>query len=345
MTSDTTPLLRVDGLRKVFAARRSFLEHLAGAKRVVYAVNGITFSIGQQETFGLVGESGSGKSTTGKLIARLIKPTAGEVDLAGESWLSLPPGQLRHRRREVQMIFQNPFLSLDPRWSAERIVAEPLVTHGKVPRHARRQRVAELLRAVGLNPSHAHRYPHQFSGGQRQRIGLARALASQPRLLIADEPVSALDVSVQAQILNLLRQVKRDYQLSMLFISHDLSVVRHICDRVGVMYLGLLVEVTDTSTLFRRPQHPYTQALLSAIPLPSADRRRRFVPLQGEIPSPIDPPSGCHFHPRCPRAGARCSATAPALRELAPGHSVACHYPGPATGAREEESHESHYAH
>ena len=344
MVGRDTPLLRVSNLRKVFPAQRSLLDQLVGAKRAVHAVNGITFAIGQQETFGLVGESGSGKSTTGKLIARLIKPTAGEVELAGENWFGLSAGQLRRRRREIQMIFQNPFLSLDPRWSAERIIAEPLATHGVVPRRARRQRVAELLTAVGLNASHAQRYPHQFSGGQRQRIGLARALASRPRLLIADEPVSALDVSVQAQILNLLQEIKRDFQLSMLFISHDLSVVRYLCDRVGVMYLGRLVEVADTSALYKQPQHPYTQALLSAIPVPSARNRRRFAPLPGEIPSPIDPPSGCHFHPRCPRAAANCGTDAPPLRQLSHGHWVACHFPGPPNGAKHEVDHESHHS-
>ena len=273
-----------------------------------------------------MGESGSGKSTTGKVIARLIPASAGQVRLDGEDWLAFAGDALRRRRRDVQMIFQNPYASLDPRWSVFHIVAEPLVTHRVVARRALRQRVSELLDAVGLDPSHAQRYPHQFSGGQRQRIGLARALALDPKLLVADEPVSALDVSVQAQILNMLQAIQRRYALSILFISHDLSVVRFVCDRVGVMYLGEMVELAETAVLFREPRHPYTQALLAAIPEPTTRRRRTLVPIEGEIPSPIDPPSGCRFHPRCPRAEAICREQKPTFRELAPGHHGACHF-------------------
>ena len=322
----TAPLLEVDGLTKHFPVRRDMAETLLGKRRVVHAVDGLTFTIGREETFGLVGESGSGKSTTGKVIARLIPASAGHVRLDGEDWLAFAGDALRRRRRDVQMIFQNPYASLDPRWSVFHIVAEPLVTHRVVARRALRQRVSELLDAVGLDPSHAQRYPHQFSGGQRQRIGLARALALDPKLLVADEPVSALDVSVQAQILNMLQAIQRRYALSILFISHDLSVVRFVCDRVGVMYLGEMVELAETAVLFREPRHPYTQALLAAIPEPTTRRRRTMVPIEGEIPSPIDPPSGCRFHPRCPRAEAICREQKPAFRELAPGHHGACHF-------------------
>ena len=321
-----SPLLEVDALTKHFPVRRNMATALLGKRRVVHAVDGLTFSIGREETFGLVGESGSGKSTTGKVIARLIPASAGQVRLDGEDWLALSGNALRRRRRDVQMIFQSPYASLDPRWSVFHIVAEPLVTHRVVPRRALRQRVSELLDAVGLDPSHAQRYPHQFSGGQRQRIGLARALALDPKLLVADEPVSALDVSVQAQILNMLRAIQRRYALSILFISHDLSVVRFVCDRVGVMYLGEMVELAETAVLFREPRHPYTQALLAAIPEPTTRRLRTMVPIEGEISSPIDPPSGCRFHPRCPRAEAICRQEKPAFRELAPGHHGACHF-------------------
>ena len=243
----------------------------------------------------------------------------------GSDWFELDPRELRRRRRDVQMIFQNPFASLDPRWTVQSIVAEPLATHGIAAGAELRRRVAELLVAVGLDPSHAQRFPHQFSGGQRQRIGLARALALNPKLLIADEPVSALDVSVQAQILNLMRELQRCYHLSVLFISHDLSVVKYICDRVAVMYLGEVVEVAETAGLFRAPLHPYTQALLSAIPEPTT-KRHTFAAIEGEIPSPIHPPSGCRFHPRCPRAQALCAQKAPAFEEHAPGHWAACHF-------------------
>jgi len=330
--------LAVRNLTKHFPVRQDLFNTLFGDKQVVHAVDNVSFNIGREETFGLVGESGSGKSTTGRLIARLTEPTSGGVTLDGVDWFALDRRELRRRRRDVQMIFQNPFASLDPRWTVQSIVAEPLATHGVATGAELRRRVAELLVAVGLEPSHAQRFPHQFSGGQRQRIGLARALALSPKLLIADEPVSALDVSVQAQILNMMQEIQQRYRLSVLFISHDLSVVKYICDRVAVMYLGEVVEVTETDTLFRAPLHPYTQALLAAIPEPTT-KRRTFAAIEGEIPSPIHPPSGCRFHPRCPRAQALCSQKAPAFEEHAPGHWAACHFvetPAPARGRRGE---------
>jgi oligopeptide/dipeptide ABC transporter ATP-binding protein len=317
----TAPLLEVAGLVKHFPLRRGLL---LGPRRLVRAVDGVSFSIGPEEAFGLVGETGSGKSTVGRLIARLVAPTAGAIRLAGEDWLALKPRALRQRRRMVQMVFQNPFSSLDPRWTVERIIAEPLRAHRAVPRSRLAARVAELMLAVGLNPDHGRRYPHQFSGGQRQRIGLARALALAPRLLIADEPVSALDVSVQAQVLNLMRALQREYRLSILFISHNLSVVNYLCARVGVLYLGRLVEVAATAELFRDPLHPYTRALIAAIPEPVPDPPL-VRPLAGEIASPLDPPPGCPFHPRCPIAVELCRSAVPALRALRPGHFAACH--------------------
>jgi oligopeptide/dipeptide ABC transporter ATP-binding protein len=324
----SAPLLAVRGLVKHFPVRRGLVATLARRRQAVQAVDGVDFTIQPEETFGLVGESGSGKSTIGKLVARLVAPTAGQIELDGEDWLALSPRALRRRRRKVQMIFQNPFSSLDPRWSVQSIIAEPLRTHAIVPRNRIPERVAELMSAVGLTPAHASRYPHQFSGGQRQRIGLARALALNPKLLIADEPVSALDVSVQAQVLNLMRRLQREFRLSILFISHDLSVVNYICSRVGVLYLGRIVELAPTREIFRAPLHPYTQALIAAIPEPTAERRP-LLPLQGEIPSPIDPPPGCRFHPRCPRAVERCRSVEPEWREVLPGHWAACHLAGP----------------
>jgi len=322
----SAPLLVVEGLRKDFPVRRGLGEML-GARRYVHAVNGVSFTIGPEETFAIVGESGSGKSTTGRMIARLIEPTAGAIAFDGGDWLALRGGALRRARRHVQMMFQNPFNSLDPRWSVERIVAEPLVAHRMVPPAQLRDRVVELLESVGMGAQHLQRYPHQFSGGQRQRIGLARALALRPRLLVADEPVSALDVSVQAQVLTLLREIRRRYRLGMMFISHDLSVVRYISDRVGIMYLGELVESGPTAAVFRQPRHPYTAALLAAAPRPEPGRRGTRVALKGEIPSPMDLPAGCPFHPRCPVAEARCAMEKPPLVETGAGRRAACHYP------------------
>jgi oligopeptide/dipeptide ABC transporter ATP-binding protein len=325
--SGAQPLLVVDRLRKIFPARRSGLGGMLGARHYVHAVNGVSFNVGREETFAIVGESGSGKSTTGRLIARLVEPTAGAIAFDGADWLALRGRALRRARRHVQMMFQNPFSSLDPRWSVERIVAEPLLAHRLVSRAGLRDRVVELLVSVGLGAQHLQRYPHQFSGGQRQRIGLARALALEPRLLIADEPVSALDVSVQAQVLTLLRDVRRRHRLGMIFISHDLSVVRYVSDSVGIMYLGELMETGPTAEIFRRPRHPYTAALLAAAPRPEPGRRLRRLALKGEISSPMNLPAGCPFHPRCPVAEARCAVEKPPLVEDGPGRRVACHYP------------------
>ena len=325
MTEASAPLVEVSSLAVHFSGRGNVLGRLFGRKQVVHAVNGVSFSIGRQEVLGLVGESGSGKTTTGRVLARLVTPTGGQVTLDGEDWLSVSGAALRQKRRNVQMIFQNPFASLDPKWTVERIVSEPLKTHETLTAADLRGRVAALLESVGLDPRLMTRYPHQFSGGQRQRIGLARAMALNPRLLIADEPVSALDVSVQAQILNLLAELKATHRLSMLFISHDLAVVRHVSDRVAVMYLGTLVEISDTATLYRLPRHPYTQALLSAIPDPTRRKDRKPIALTGEIPSPLNPPSGCVFHPRCPLAQTRCRQETPQLRSVTSGQQVACH--------------------
>ncbi len=324
--TDAAPLAEVSELTVHFAGRGNVLGRLLGKGPVVHAVNGISFSIGRQEVLGLVGESGSGKTTTGRVLARLVAPTGGRIRLDGEDWLGLSGTALRQRRREVQMIFQNPFASLDPKWTVERIVAEPLKTHERLSVPELRGKVASLLESVGLDPRLMIRYPHQFSGGQRQRIGLARAMALNPQLLIADEPVSALDVSIQAQILNLLAGLKASHRLSMLFISHDLAVVRHVSDRVAVMYLGTLVEIAETKALYRSPRHPYTQALLSAIPDPARRKSRTQIGLKGEIPSPLNPPSGCVFHPRCPMAQAICTKETPKLRSLADGQHAACHF-------------------
>jgi oligopeptide transport system ATP-binding protein len=326
MTDAGTPLVEVSDLVVHFAGRGNVLGRLFGKGPIVHAVNGISFAIGRQEVLGLVGESGSGKTTTGRVLARLVPPTAGQVRLGGEDWLGLSGPALRRRRRDVQMIFQNPFASLDPKWTVERIVAEPLRTHERLVPGELRSRVAALLEGVGLDPRLMIRYPHQFSGGQRQRIGLARAMALNPQLLIADEPVSALDVSIQAQILNLLAELKASHRLSMLFISHDLAVVRHVSDRVAVMYLGTLVEIAETKSLYSTPRHPYTQALLSAIPDPAKRKSRKSVALSGEIPSPLNPPSGCVFHPRCPIAQAVCAQETPKLRPIAEGQFAACHF-------------------
>lgn len=312
--SPSNPLIEVHHLKKYFPAGQAQVK----------AVDDISFSIQTGETFGLVGESGCGKTTTGRLMLRLIEPTAGEIRFAGENLLALSRKEMRARRRDLQIIFQDPYASLNPRMTVGEAIAEPLVIHQIGDAGLRRRRVAELLEVVGLSPDYASRYPHEFSGGQRQRIGIARALALNPRFIVADEPVSALDVSVQAQVVNLLQDLQSQFQLTYLFISHGLAVVEHLCTRVGVMYLGKLVEVAPSLELYANPLHPYTQVLLSSIPIPDPALRRNRIPLTGDVPTPINPPAGCRFHPRCPYAKEECHTTEPPLREIAPGHQVAC---------------------
>jgi len=327
VSASSLPLLRVAGLQKLFPIRKGFLKRTVGHVR---AVDGVDFHIDEGETLGLVGESGCGKTTTARCVLRAIEPTAGEIFLrvADGSVVEmgrLRPVELRTLRREMQMIFQDPFTSLNPRMTLLDLVGEPLLVHGMRNRREREERVAELLRRVGLRPEYMRRFPHAFSGGERQRIGIARALALHPRLVVADEPVSALDVSVQAQILNLLLDLQADFGLTYLFVAHDLSVVRHISSRVAVMYVGRMVEVAGTEELFSAPKHPYTAALLSAVPEPDPRTRSRRIILQGEVANPASPPPGCYFHPRCPHAIEVCRTQAPAWQEIAPAHFVACH--------------------
>jgi oligopeptide transport system ATP-binding protein len=318
------PLLAVRDLQKHYPIGRTLWP--GGAGGVLRAVDGITFDLRRGETLGLVGESGCGKSTAGKALMRLIEPTGGSVRLDGTELTILPRRALHQARRRVQAVFQDPYASLNPRMTAGAAVAEPLVNYRLGTPAERRARVEDLLTRVGLRASDAAKYPHEFSGGQRQRLGIARALAPEPALVVGDEPVSALDVSVQAQVINLFVRLQAEFGLAYLFIAHDLAVVRHISDRVAVMYLGRIVEIAPTSALFARPAHPYTRALLDAIPVPDPRRRRRRAPLGGEVPSPIRPPPGCHFHPRCPIATARCREEEPGLRELETGHAAACHH-------------------
>jgi oligopeptide transport system ATP-binding protein len=294
----------------------------------VRAVDGVSFDIKQGETLGLVGESGSGKTTIGRLLLRLLPATRGEIRFEGQNVLAMGRGDLRRLRRSMQIIFQDPFASLNPRMTIGDIVAEPLEIHGITKGKETERRVRELLELVGLQPYHANRYPHEFSGGQRQRVGVARALAVNPKFIVCDEPVSALDVSIQAQVINLLEDLQEKFRLTYLFIAHDLSVVRHISSRVAVMYVGKIVELADREALYQNPLHPYTQALLSAIPIPdpALEKRRKRVVLTGDIPSPVNPPSGCRFHTRCPIAFDRCVAEEPPLREYQPGHFAACHW-------------------
>ena len=293
----------------------------------VKAVDGISFQIRKGETLGLVGESGCGKSTTGRAILQLYRPTEGEIRFGEVELTKIKGGELRRMRRKMQMIFQDPYASLNPRMSAGAIIGEPLAIHGLAKGKARRERVAELMRVVGLNPYYSNRFPHEFSGGQRQRIGVARALAVEPDFIVADEPVSALDVSIQAQIINLLEDLQEQFNLTYLFIAHDLSVVRHISDRVAVMYLGKLMELTDRDELYKNPLHPYTKALLSAVPIPDpeVEAKRERVILTGDVPSPMNPPPGCVFNTRCPIAGDECRVEIPEWREISPEHWVACH--------------------
>ncbi|MCM3124538.1 dipeptide ABC transporter ATP-binding protein [Mesobacillus sp. AQ2] len=315
-------LLKVDGLKKYFPITGGILGKQTGA---VKAVDDISFWVNKGETLGLVGESGCGKSTTGRMLMRLIDPTEGQVVFEGKDLVTLSDSDMRKARKDMQMVFQDPFASLNPRHTVEKILEEPLIVHGIGTKKERKQMVREMLEVVGLSSYHAKRYPHQFSGGQRQRIGIARALMTRPKLIIADEPVSALDVSIQSQVLNLLEDLQKEFQLTYIFIAHDLGVVKHISDRVGVMYLGRLVEITDADKLYEKPLHPYTRALLSAVPIPDPDIKRDGVLLTGDLPSPSNPPQGCAFHTRCKECMEICKTDRPALREIEPGHFAACH--------------------
>jgi len=322
--ANDAPLLEVAGLKKHFPIYKGIFSRVSGH---VYAVDGVSFHIRRGETVGLVGESGCGKSTVGRTLLKLLEPTEGTIRIEGADITDLEPEQMLPYRRRMQMIYQDPYASLNPRMSAGDIVGEPLIIHGVASdRGERRDRVANLFERVGLRPELTASYPHEFSGGQRQRIGIARALALSPELIVGDEPVSALDVSIQAQIINLLMDLQDEFKLSYLFVAHDLAVVEHISDRVAVMYLGRIVEMTGKTELFEMPLHPYTEALLSAVPIPKySARERNRVILKGDVPSPINPPPGCHFHTRCPYAMARCRNEAPVLREVQTAHWAACH--------------------
>ncbi len=322
---DSLPLVEVRNLTKHFPVTRGIvIQRQIGTVR---AVDGISFSIARGETLGLVGESGCGKTTAGRTLLGLYPPTAGEITIDSHNLRTARGAEMMTIRRKAQIIFQDPYASLNPRWTVSAIIGEPLRVHHLLPDKDRVERVKELLRLVGLSPSHINRFPHEFSGGQRQRIGVARALASNPAFIVCDEPISALDVSIQAQVVNLLEDLQDQFGLTYLFIAHDLSMVRHICDRVAVMYLGVIVELADRDELYENPLHPYTQALLTAVPIPDPkkDRARKRTMLQGEIPSPLNPPSGCRFHPRCPIAKEYCSEIIPEWREVRPSHWVACH--------------------
>ena len=328
-------LLEVKGLKKHFPIRSGILKRTTGQ---VYAVDGVSFSVEKGETLGLVGESGCGKSTTGRAVLRLIAPTAGTITFEGVDVMAASKAQMQTLRRHMQIIFQDPYASLNPRMRVRNIVGESLKIHNIGTEAERKKRVFELLETVGLSVEHAERYPHEFSGGQRQRIGIARALALNPKLIICDEPVSALDVSIRAQVINLLEDLQDELDLTYVFIAHDLSVVKHTSDRVAVMYLGKIVEISDSAVLYDFPQHPYTEALLSAVPIPdpTTERARRRIILEGDVPSPANPPKGCVFHPRCPRAQEVCTTAMPALvstgGDAGERHEVACYYPARFTG-------------
>ncbi len=324
-STDDDVLVEVNGLKMYFPVTSGMLFQRTVAQ--IKAVDDVSFTVRRGETLGLVGESGCGKTTTGRCILQLYRPTDGQVTFDGQNLTELNTRQMRAMRREMQVIFQDPYSSLNPRMTAGNIIGEPLEVHGLVKGKAeKRERVADLLQNVGLNPYMADRFPHEFSGGQRQRIGVARALSVSPKFIVADEPVSALDVSIQAQIINLLEELQEQFNLTYLFIAHDLSVVRHISDRVGVMYLGHIVELAERNEIYRNPIHPYTKALLSAVPIPDPilDAQRERVLLSGEVPSPLNPPTGCVFHPRCPIANDDCSGIIPELREVEPNHWSAC---------------------
>ncbi len=316
------PVLEVAGLKNHFPVNKGLLRRNAG---YVYAVDGVSFSIDEGETLGLVGESGCGKSTVARTVLRLVEPTAGSIKLKGCDITHLGKAEMRPHRREMQIVFQDPFASLDPRMSAGDIVGEPMLVHKVAKGKDLDERVAALFLQVGLRPAQMRVFPHEFSGGQRQRICIARALALNPKLIVGDEPVSALDVSIQAQVINLMVDLQQEKRLSYLFIAHDLAVVEHISHRIAVMYLGKIVECADKKTLFSRPLHPYTEALLSAVPIPDPKIKRKKLILQGDVPSPVNPPPGCAFHTRCPRVMPRCKQETPRLVELAPGNLVACH--------------------
>lgn len=326
-TATGTTLIDVKGLKVHFPIKGGLFGRTVAQ---VKAVDGVDLFVRKGETLGLVGESGCGKSTTGRAILQLIKPTAGSVKLDGVELTTLPSDQIRQTRSNMQMVFQDPYSSLDPRYTVGQVVSEPLENFGKRSPKEIRDEVADVLQTVGINPSYINRFPHEFSGGQRQRIGIARALALRPSFIVADEPVSALDVSIQAQVLNLLQDLQGKFGLTYLFVAHNLSVVKHISDRVAVMYLGRVVELSKSEELYKTPLHPYTQALLSAIPVPdpSIEARRKRIILEGDVPSPVNPPSGCNFHPRCWKAQAICREVIPPLEEKQGNHFAACHFPG-----------------